>query len=339
MSLPPLEPTYRKRRKWPWVLLALLLLLAGGLYVAPWHSALETQLKQFLTSKGFQNVSLSISQISLTSAELKDISFRYKAIKLAADRAGLSGITKAANNWTGNWQIENLTVSDLGTEIPPLAGQGTLAASPEAIAAEGSFASADKAWNGNFKYENAALDIKRAALPWNGGTVSVENVHMKIGADAPTNLTLQIRKVDLNALLQQLTGKRATGTGIVSGDLPATITKDNTIIFRDGQLSAEAPGTITMAPDAIPGDNEQLALMREVLKNFHYSLLSVDVASDKENKLSITMKLEGNNPDAYDGKPVKLNVHLGGDVLDFIQQNVLTLNDPKKYLEHQENAQ
>ena len=48
------------------------------------------------------------------------------------------------------------------------------------------------------------------------------------------------------------------------------------------------------------------------------------------------MTLQGNNPKVYKGKPVKLNVHLTGDILDVVRQSMLTSN-PTKLLQQGEH--
>jgi len=137
----------------------------------------------------------------------------------------------------------------------------------------------------------------------------------------------------VNDLLRQLTGEKASGTGEISGTLPVTIGADGSIVIANGALQAEKPGMIVLPPDVIPGDNENVALARDVMKNLHYNVLSVRVDNDKNDRISVLMNVEGNNPDVYGGKAVKLNVHLTGDVLDFIRQNVLALTNPEKLLE------
>jgi len=40
----------------------------------------------------------------------------------------------------------------------------------------------------------------------------------------------------------------------------------------------------------------------------------------------------------FEGRPVKLKVHLTGDVLGFLRQNLTTLNDPGKLLKRGTDA-
>jgi hypothetical protein len=245
--------------------------------------------------------------------------------------------------WSGTWQLKDLAMQGLSVPLPPLEGNGTLKAQADRVSFEGKLKSADVTVQAKFSVNYALDDAKKssvtigyAVMPWNSGTVSVRDMQIPLTEKSPINATIHVEHASIDTLLQALTGNRATATGVVSGTLPITIAPDGTLIIHEGNLKAEAPGTITLAPEVIPGDNKQVALVREILKNLHYSVLSVSMGSDKDNKLSVLMTLEGNNPDVHAGRPVKLNVNLTGDVLDLIQQSMTTLTDPKKLLKQGE---
>jgi hypothetical protein len=160
----------------------------------------------------------------------------------------------------------------------------------------------------------------------------LRNVSIALDEAKPIRLNLEIRDVSVDALLQMATSNKATGTGTVSGTIPVSIAPDGAIRFLQGSLRAKEAGTIIMTPDAIPGDNQQITLVRDILKNLHYKVLSVGVNSSTNNKQAILLHVEGNNPDVYEGRPVKLNVQLNGDVLNLIQQSVMPFTNPKQLL-------
>jgi hypothetical protein len=241
--------------------------------------------------------------------------------------------------WQGGWKIKRMDIK--GAEGPPmqLTGDGAMVVEAERVLLYGGFGSPDGETRGDFRLdlalnapEKSRLTIANAAMPWHGGKVGVSEVTVPLNSKKPVTLTLNVDKVSIATLMQDLTGKQATATGMVSGKLPVTLMPDGKILVDEGRLQAEEPGTIALSPDAIPGDNEQVALVRDILKNFHYKLLSIGVSSDKDGKMTVAMGLEGSNPDLYEGKPVKLNVQLTGDVLNLIQQNMLLLTDPKQLL-------
>ncbi len=255
-----------------------------------------------------------------------------------------AALSEQEKQWRGTWQLEEALITGLSVPIPPLEGSGTLQAQAQQMVFEGQFKNADNSYQAKFSVNYALNEPKKsiatlayATMPWNNGNVSVRNVRIPLAAKESIHATINVEHASIDTLLQALTGKRASATGVVSGTLPITIAPDGTLTIHEGNLKAQGPGTITLAPEVIPGDNKQVALVREILKNLHYTVLSVAMVSDKDNKLSVLMTLEGNNPDVQKGKPVKLNVHLTGDVLDLIQQSMLTFTDPKELLKQGEH--
>ena len=249
-------------------------------------------------------------------------------------------LNESDKKWDGSWQIKNIVIKNGGFPIPVIEGKGVLTAQADNVFLAGQLKSADNGYRADFNVtyalnvpEKSLFTLVDATLPWNGGTLSAHDVRMQLAGKHATNFTLEVQHVSIDALMQILTGDRATATGTVSGTLPITIGEDGSVIFHQGNLKAENPGTIVMKPEAIPGDNEQVTLVREILKNLHYTNLSIEVNSGKGNALSVLLTLEGNNPDVYEGRPVKLNVHLTGDVLNLIQQSVLPFTNPTQFLQ------
>jgi len=251
-----------------------------------------------------------------------------------------AALNPGAKQWKGQWQLKDIKITGGNTEIPVLSGGGTLTATADQIVIQGRCESADKSTKMVFQSdtyfnapEKSKLTVIDAVMPWNEGTLSTQQAVLPYGEKQPVAMNLKVQHVSANALLRQLAGERATATGSISGVLPVTIKADGTILLHQGALESEGPGEIKMPPDAVPGDNEQVAFLRDVLKNFHYSALSIHADSDKNDHLTVLMTLEGQNPDMPLGRPVKVNVRLKGDVLDFVQKNLLWLINPQKLLE------
>lgn len=271
---------------------------------------------------------------------VENIGFSAKDVQVGTGKADLDlTLDEKARKWVGGWQIKNIAVKSDAMTLPPLNGAGTLDIYSDHLDLAGQFKSDDNAYRADFKLAYTFADpaaaqllVSYATLPWNEGSISVRDVAIPLVGKKDIKIKLNVVRVSLDALLQTLTGKQATATGTVSGTLPVIFKADGSIVVEAGLLKSEAPGTIALSPEAIPGDNEQVALVRDILKNLHYAVLSVTASSGKDRQLGITMTLEGHNPDVYEGKPVKLNVQLTGDVLNFIQQSVMSLIDPKYFL-------
>lgn len=248
--------------------------------------------------------------------------------------------------WSGAWQLEGLALQGSPLAVPSLTGTGTLSIDADTVKLAGCFDDAAKAWHGCFKADislknatQSRLTITSGKLPWTGGVISVQNVAIPLSGKADIQVPVQVKGVSIDTLMQQLTGKRATAQGVVSGTLPVTIKANGAISIAQGQLQAEAPGVIAIDPTAIPGDNDQVALVREVLRNLHYTLLAIGIDNGKDNKPTVTLTVEGRNPDVQNGRAVKLQVHLGGDVLEFAQQGLMSFTDPKQLLRQENNVQ
>lgn len=270
------------------------------------------------------------SVISLTSANPQ---FATASMKMGAANADIQlAFDRSKQNWQGIWKFQDIALS---RTIPLLQADGTLVLDEKNSLLSGKIQSPDNIYSAQFHaaFPASILTIERAVMLWKGGTVSVKNAEIKLNDDAPIAITVQLDKISVDELMQAMTGKRVSATGLVSGNLPVHIARDGKISFGQGNLHSTQPGTITMPEDAIPGDNPQIQLTRDILKNFHYSNLSVTVKNAKDGTLIVGLALEGNNPDMYAGRPVKLNVNLSGDVLDFIKQNAILMKDPQTMLQ------
>lgn len=291
---------------------------------------IQTSLPFAMTlSKGAQtNVEMIINAANLTAAA-SEISLGIITINAAPDDK---------QNWNGKWTLESLDFGE-ALPIPVMAGAGNLAYTGSAINLDGGLSSSDQAYVVNFKglYDTKASDKNAVTIvsvkgPFKEGIVSAKNIIIPLAARKNLTINVDIQKVSLDALLQTLTGKRVTATGTVSGSIPVIIKKNGSYGFGKGSLKADNTGLIQMPGDVIPGDNEQVVLVRQIVENLHYSLFSAAVETTGGKGMVVKLSLEGNNPDVYNGRPVKLNVNLTGDVLDFIQQNAMLFTNPEKLL-------
>ncbi len=314
---------------------ALLLVLAAGLATFPWKAYVETLVKDSLKAKGFTRVELSLAEAGLSRVVFKDIALESPDVRVSIAQATLSGKPKLP--YPGRWDVEGINVEKPELPASSFSAKGAFIAGFGGIKAEGKVRDATGATQLAFRFDRAFV-VTEFSMPWSGGTVSAKDVEIPLQGNAAVDIDLKIEGVSAEALLGPLTGGRATATGKISGTLPLSIAPDKTVSFRDGLLQAEGPGTIAVSPDVVPGDNPQVALVREILKDFRYTSLSLRLATAKESKLQLALRLEGSNPGVEKGRAVKLNVNLGGDVIGFVQQNLLWLTDPQKIMEQGRHA-
>lgn len=240
---------------------------------------------------------------------------------------------ESKDGFVADWEMDKLAISGVDYEVPTLAGAGKIMTQNDQMVLSGSVHDAKRAYSGEFNYKDKALTISRVRLPWEGATIVSEKIVVDIGKDKPVVIPVAVSQLPLETLLNKLLKEKATGTGMVSGGVVLTIYPDKTFAISNGNLQADKSGIIKISPDALPGDNKQLQLTRDVLSNFHYNILSIKTSADKDGKTAIALAIEGNNPDAYDARVVKLNINLTGDVLDLLNQTLLPLADPLQYLQ------
>ncbi len=272
------------------------------------------------------------------TAKAKNFLVNTQAVKSTIAEGDVVGkFTTDTYDWQGEWNLHDIQIETALAEVPLLQGQGDIKADDNNIILSGEIKSADQEYKIIFSFvqplteAEPLLKIVSAVVPWKGGKLFVENVSMPLSGDAPVKFDVQVQKVSVDALIQAMTGNRVSAQGGVSGKIPLVIGADGSFMIGEGSLRADSPGTLTVPTEAIPGDNPQIDVVRQVLQNFHYKELTISVNNvGKQTTLSIT--LNGSNPDAYNSRPVKLNVNLAGDVLCYIQQNMLLLTDPKSLL-------
>lgn len=277
------------------------------------------------------------NSIHLESAGLQA---KKGAISLTSGKAVVDlTLDTEKNEWNGNWSIDQLAYNDETMSLPPQQAKGTLRLTGDEIQLNGSSGDSSRAYRSAFrvkyplnKPESAAATIESASMPWGQGTIAVRRANIPLSGNKSITLNLEVQKVAIDVLMQTLTGNKASGTGVVSGSFPLTITSAGQLRIGKGTLKAEQPGTISLSPEAIPGDNAQVALVRDVLKNLHYTLLSLELGMEGDNMLSATLAVDGRNPDVEQGRPIKLKVHLSGDLLNLILQNVKLMTDPKNFI-------
>jgi hypothetical protein len=270
---------------------------------------------------------------------MKDIVIR------AGDLALTATLKAEESRWQGPWIWKDIVVSGMNPAPPAFEGEGTLSIEKDQIDIQGKFDSTDHAYHAAFHEiyklnspKESSLVLSDLKMPLNGGLAQIARLAIPMGNEPVLNATLILDHISIDELMQQITGKRVTANGTLSGNLPFQLGPDNAVGFQQGRLTSDAPGTLSLQPDALPAGNDQLNILRDLLKNFHFTVLSLSVDGGPKTPLSAILQLQGANPDMYGGRAVKLNVNLGGDVLNLIRQNLILLNNPEKLIEQGKHA-
>jgi hypothetical protein len=136
--------------------------------------------------------------------------------------------------------------------------------------------------------------------------------------------TVTAEQLDLQQLLHLEQQKGIEGTGVLDGVIPVILTPTG-VQVQDGILEARPPGGVLRyhpapetAQEVAPADS-QLSLVLQALSDFHYNTLKLGIQYEENGTLKLTAKLEGQNPDWQQGRPVHFNLTVQENIPALLQ--------------------
>ncbi|WP_372998866.1 YdbH domain-containing protein [Marinobacter sp.] len=130
-------------------------------------------------------------------------------------------------------------------------------------------------------------------------------------------IPLEVENVSLGRLMEVYPAEGLAGSGLLSGRIPVAI-RGNGVQVSEGLVSAIEPGGRLQLPaeklQAMLGGNQAMDVVVQALQNFHYSVLNSTIDYDEQGKLTLGLRLEGQNPELRGGQPVVLNINLEEDI-------------------------
>ena len=289
--------------------------------------------------------------LSFSKAGTPEINMSSKQLDLVMDKNSVSAkdikITAKYDAETkkinGKLTAKKIQIAAEELDIPELALNVDFSLSAKELNADIKLHSKDKKWKLLAKLEmpvenpsGAIAQIDEIKFPYAGGEISAKLDRLNINMSKVISAKVQLMNVDLNDLMQKISDGKVSGSGSISGSMPVKYYPDGRIEFGSGGLKNNDSGVISVAPELLAGDNTQMEIARTALENFNYTILKIGVSSSKDGKLIINLNMYGNNPDAFLGREIRLNVNLSGDVLPLIQQSILPINDIKQLLKEAE---
>ncbi|MFA7429365.1 MAG: YdbH domain-containing protein [Rhodospirillaceae bacterium] len=182
---------------------------------------------------------------------------------------------------------------------------------------------------------NAVID--RTVMTLAEGTIHTDPMILPLdGSGANTVLRVQGLRLGQLVALTELGGLAATGT--LHGDVPVELREGN-ILFHDGMLSADSPGSIRYSPDdasALASGGGGVDLMLQALSDFHYETLRLTVNGSAAGDLEVGLHLGGKNPDLYGGYPLEFNLSLSGALAEVIEGSLTGYQVPDRIRRHME---
>ncbi|MBT6136449.1 MAG: hypothetical protein HOH65_03155 [Rhodospirillaceae bacterium] len=164
-----------------------------------------------------------------------------------------------------------------------------------------------------------------------GGSLSADPFTLELGK--PFQTMLRLKNVDASQIADMAELEGLSVEGKLAGTIPVSWDPLTGLAIRDGTLAASGPGVVRYGSDQTPAplreSGEQVSLMLQALRNFHYRSLRLGLNGRQGADHAVTIALEGANPELYDGYPFKFNVALSGPLDKIVQSGMqsFTLSD------------
>ncbi|KMQ75085.1 Dicarboxylate transport [Marinobacter subterrani] len=160
------------------------------------------------------------------------------------------------------------------------------------------------------------LAVQQANAQFLGGSLRIPPGTYDLAGGAG-RIPVELQDISLARLMEVYPAEGLGGSGLLSGLIPISFSSDG-VQVEQGRVSAESPGGRLQLPadklQGMLGGNQAMDVVVKALQNFHYSVLSSTIDYDDTGKLTLDLRLEGNNPEVRGGQPVVLNVNLEEDI-------------------------
>ncbi len=161
-----------------------------------------------------------------------------------------------------------------------------------------------------------SLDVQQARARFLKGSLRIAPGTYDL-AGGSGRMPVEVQDVSLGRLMEVYPADGLAGSGLLSGRIPIGISGGG-VQVSEGSVSAIEPGGRLQLPadklQAMLGGNQAVDVVVEALQNFHYSVLNSTIDYDEQGKLTLGLRLEGQNPELRGGQPVVLNVNLEEDI-------------------------
>jgi hypothetical protein len=163
--------------------------------------------------------------------------------------------------------------------------------------------------------DNGKIDIQDFDITMAGGVLRTRAL-IDPATMTSTDGSIQARSIDLEELLELIGVDGLNGTGRITGTVPIQI-RDGQVAVVDGRLDAEGPGVLrytgTALQEQLSARNDVVGTVAQVLSDFYYKKLRIELNKAPEGKGVIVLRMEGANPKVLDGHPFAFNISIESD--------------------------
>lgn len=133
---------------------------------------------------------------------------------------------------------------------------------------------------------------------------------------AANRMEFRFEDVDVAQLFAIAGVEGVTGSGRLGGKVPVSV-RDGAVSIDDGTLEANS-GVLQFrseqAAQMLAGGGQSVDLLLSVLRDFHYERLVVKIHKALAGEASVTIRLEGKNPEVLEGYPFRINLNVSGNL-------------------------
>jgi hypothetical protein len=177
-----------------------------------------------------------------------------------------------------------------------------------------------------------AIAIKSASWKFAGGELTTAGEIDPQSSNQETSLL--VKGVNLAQLFDLVNLEGLSGTGTLDGELPIALVGDEIEIRNAVLRSNGETGVIQYRPDSgtanIAAADDQFATTLEVLENFHYERLELEINGPALGEVAIQIRLAGVNPDYKDGYPVDFNLSVDSRLSDLLRTGIRIYRMPEE---------
>ncbi|GBD44555.1 hypothetical protein HRbin40_02044 [bacterium HR40] len=169
--------------------------------------------------------------------------------------------------------------------------------------------------------EGTRLAVRQAALALWGGRIELQPVALDLGHPDGT-LVADIAAIDLREIAAVFGNGRLRAEGVLDGTARIRLTLPQGWVAEAVQLRARSAGTLGWSGELPATSDPRLALVRDLLQDFHYRRLEARLDGPLAGALALRVTLEGANPAVLGGYPVALDLRFEGPLGRVLLQGV-----------------
>lgn len=295
-------------------------------------SITATPILTYAKEKGITAIKLNRTEFDAAALDAVFSVQKNSDVKLTSGTIDVGGTidfsdTPSAKQSALTVGLNKLSVNSAGVDIDTIGGTFTLDnLSPISLATPSqlNYALPDNLGKGSLTLSGdvkRGLKIDKFRTDIAGGTIDADSFTLLFDDKKSVTTTLGFHAIQIEKLVALADIDGLKGEGTLSGKIPVTI-KGDSITLGDALLENESTGSFSYTPADYPsslqGDDARMETVRQSLKDFRFSKLSLSLHGPLSGKMVTSLKAEGTNP-VFGDRPIHLNLNLEGDLAPLVK--------------------